>query len=143
MKAASGNNNRLKLLAKIHIARQQLGMADEAYRALLFRIAGVHSAKDLNDHQPLAVLAEFKRLGFQPQSPKKQGRARPKPARTRVAMVKKIEALLAEAGRPWDYADATALRMFKIQRLEWLDDLQVQKVMQALIMDAARHRRLP
>lgn len=130
-----------KMLAKIHIARQQLGMADEDYRALLFRVIGVRSAKGLGSHQYLAVLAEFKRLGFQPQNPKKQGRSRPKLASSRASMVKKIEALLADAGRPWDYADATAMRMFKIQRLEWLVDLQVQKVMQALIMDAARRKR--
>ncbi|MCO2667365.1 regulatory protein GemA, partial [Pseudomonas aeruginosa] len=33
-------------LAKIHIAKAQLGMDDDTYRALLARVAGVRSAKD-------------------------------------------------------------------------------------------------
>jgi phage gp16-like protein len=53
----------------------------------------------------------------------------------------KVEALLAEAGRPWAYADALAVQMWKIQRVEWLDDNQLQRLMQALIIDAGRHGR--
>lgn len=38
-------------LAKIHIAKAQLGMDDDTYRALLARVAGVRSAKDLGPRQ--------------------------------------------------------------------------------------------
>ena len=39
------------VIGKIHIAKQQLRMDDESYRALLRRVAGVESAKDLNTRQ--------------------------------------------------------------------------------------------
>lgn len=129
-------------LARIHIAKSQLGLDDETYRALLARVAGVRSAKDLNQRQMRAVLAEFQRLGWTPRPSKRQGRATPRPASSRRAVMAKIEALLAEAERPWAYADGMAMHMFKVARVEWLDDSQLQRLMQALIIDAQRHGRL-
>lgn len=126
-------------LAKIHIAKSQLGMDDETYRALLARVAGVRSAKDLSPRQIGAVLAEFERLGFKPKPAKKAGRAVPKPAPDRASLVGKIEAFLAEANRPWAYADAMALRMFKVERVEWLDSGQLQRLVAAFVYDAKRH----
>lgn len=133
-------NRRHLDLAKIHIAKAQLGMDDETYRALLARVAGVTSAKQLTPRQASAVLAELQRLGWQPQS-KHEGRARPRPAPSRTAVMGKVEALLAEAGRPWSYADAMARHMFKVERVEWLDDGRLHRLMQALIVDAGRHGR--
>lgn len=132
----------MKFLAKIHIARQQLGMDDETYRALLMRVAGVRSAKDLNARQASFVIAEFERLGFVAKAAKRQGRAKPNVAKSRRAVTNKIEALLAEAARPWSYADGMAEHMFKVERVEWLSDDQLQRLMQALIIDAKRHGRL-
>lgn len=50
--------------AIINIARQQLGMEEEAYRALLVRVTGERSLRQMNSHQLIAVLDELKRLGF-------------------------------------------------------------------------------
>jgi phage gp16-like protein len=128
-------------LAKIHIAKQQLGLDDDTYRALLARIAGVRSAKELTKRQVGAVLAEFERLGFQPKPANKAGRKAPKPAQGLRALAGKVEALLAEAGRPWSYADSMALRMFKVERVEWLDSDQLRRLVAALTYDAKRHGR--
>ncbi len=54
------------MLAKIHIARKELGLQVAEYRALLQRVAKVESAKDLSDRAAVAVIAEFKRLGWAP-----------------------------------------------------------------------------
>ena len=128
-------------LAKIHVAKAQLGLDDDTYRALLARIAGVRSAKELNKRQIGAVLAEFERLGFKPKPAKKAGRAVPKAAPDRAAMIGKIEAFLAEAKRPWSYADAMALRMMKVERVEWCDADQLRRLIAALTYDAKRHGR--
>jgi hypothetical protein len=48
----------------IHVAKTQLNMTDDDYRALLQRVAGVTSSRDLDDKGLTAVMAEFKRLGF-------------------------------------------------------------------------------
>lgn len=129
-------------LAKIHIAKAQLGLDDETYRALLARVAGVRSAKDLSPRQVGAVLREFERLGFQAKAAgKRTGRAKPKATQSRQALVGKIEAQLSEAGRPWAYADAMAARMFQVERLEWCDADQLRRLIAALTYDAKRHGR--
>ena len=128
-------------LSKIHIAKKDLGLDDETYRALLGRVAGVSSAKDLTPRQTGAVLAEFIRLGWVSAPAKKPGRKAPAVAPDRKKLVGKIEAFLAEANRSWAYADGMALRMFKVERVEWLDPGQLQKMVAALTYDARRHGR--
>ncbi len=82
-------------LSKIHIAKKDLGLDDETYRALLGRVAGVRSAKDLTPRQIGAVLAEFARLGWASAPAKKHGRKAPVAAPDREKLVGKIEAFLA------------------------------------------------
>lgn len=124
---------------KIQIARRQLGMDDDTYRAVLKRTAGVESSKDLTPRQIGRVLAEMERLGFKATASK--GRAKPKPAAERAKLVGKIEAQLAEAGRSWEYADSLATRMYKVERLEWCDSKQLGGIITALAKDAERHGR--
>ena len=50
--------------AVIHVAKHQLQMPDEDYRALLQRAAGVNSSAELDETGFTAVMAEFERLGF-------------------------------------------------------------------------------
>lgn len=58
-------------------------------------------------------------------------------------MLGKIEALLAEAGRPWAYLDGVVYRMLGEKKpVEWINDDQVRKLKQMLIVDAERHGRL-
>ncbi|SDA18170.1 Mu-like prophage protein gp16 [Pseudomonas sp. NFPP10] len=135
-------NRRNLQLSKIHIAKKDQGLDDETYRALLKRVANVTSAKDLTPRQIGAVLAEFERLGWQPKAkPKSNGRAAPNVAPDRQKLVGKIEAFMAEAGRPWEYADGMALRMFKVERVEWLNAKQLGSLVSALTYDAQRNGR--
>lgn len=128
-------------LAKIHIAKTQLGLDDDTYRAILARVAGVRSAKDLSPRQIGAVIAEFERLGWVPKVAQKTTRAKPNPAADRRKLVSKIEAFLAEASRPWEYADGMALHMFKVQKVEWCDTDQLRRLIAALAYDAKRNGR--
>jgi hypothetical protein len=50
-------------LAKIHIAKTQLNMDDDAYRALLQAVAGVKSSADLDARGRLRVIAQLRQLG--------------------------------------------------------------------------------
>lgn len=130
-------NRRNQQLSKIHIAKKDLGLDDETYRALLSRITGQSSAKDLSPLDVAKVLREFERLGWK----SKQGRSKPKPAADKAKLVGKIEAQLAEAGRPWEYGDGLAKRMYNVDRLEWLDAEQLGGVVAALAKDAKRNGR--
>lgn len=78
------------LLTKVQIARRQLGLAEDDYRAILARVTGKTSSKGLPDGALEAVLAEFRRLGWQPKAGKISGFGKPH--------VRKIYALWKEAG---------------------------------------------
>ncbi|MCM2431972.1 regulatory protein GemA [Agrobacterium rosae] len=54
----------MNTMAVINIARQQLDMEEGDYRALLVRVAKVDSLRKMTEGQRLAVVDEFKRLGF-------------------------------------------------------------------------------
>jgi phage gp16-like protein len=58
-------------------------------------------------------------------------------------LLKKIEALLAEAGRPWKYAHSMAKRISKdhTDRVQWCDAHDLHKIVAALMYDAKRHGR--
>jgi hypothetical protein len=69
--------------AVIHVAKGQLHMADEDYRAMLQRAAGVSSSSALDDAGFERVMAEFERLGFRNarqrgQNVRREGFATPK-----------------------------------------------------------------
>jgi phage gp16-like protein len=61
-----------KLLAKIHIAKKELGIEDSIYRDILCRKFRVASSKSLSNSQALVLIRHFMSLGWQPKSkPKK------------------------------------------------------------------------
>lgn len=130
-------DRRNQQLSKIHIAKKDLGLDDDSYRAMLMRIAGKTSSKDLSPLQTANVLRELERLGWQP----KRGPAKPKPAADRAKLVSKIEAQLADAGRSWAYAVGIAKRLYKVEKVEWLNPEQLRGVVAALAYDAKRHGR--
>lgn len=50
--------------AIINIAKAQLGLHEDDYRALLVRVTGAESLRAMSDRQKLDVIEELKRLGF-------------------------------------------------------------------------------
>lgn len=53
-------------LAQIHIAKKDLAMDEDAYRAMLKDVAKVTSASDLDFHGRNAVIHRMKELGWKP-----------------------------------------------------------------------------
>lgn len=127
------------LIRIIHTGKSSLGWDDETYRDVLARQTGKRSARDCTTNELEKVVLYIRTQGFAPSS---RGR-RPRVATGRKAMLSKIEALLAEAGRPWGYLDGIVERMLGEKKpIEWLNDDQVRKLMQMLIVEAKRHGRL-
>jgi len=150
-------DTRKGLLAKIHIAKAQLGLDDDAYRAVL-AAHGVESAKDLDMQGLEAVLTHMETLGWQAKTARTRkndkhgapanlgrgyGKGNVKPS-DRSLLLTKIEALLADKGAaqdkhvPWDYAAAILKRMYKVDRLEWATAEQLRGVMVALMQGGKR-----
>lgn len=53
-------------IAAIHIAKKQLGLDDETYRAVLVRVTGKDSAGKMSPGEQHAVVQELRRQGFKP-----------------------------------------------------------------------------
>ncbi|MDM9647726.1 regulatory protein GemA [Rhizobium sp. S163] len=53
-------------IAAIHVAKKQLGLDDDTYRAKLARITGKHSVKDMDEPERQKVLSVFRNEGFTP-----------------------------------------------------------------------------
>ncbi|HYW03575.1 MAG TPA: regulatory protein GemA [Gammaproteobacteria bacterium] len=130
-------DSRRRDLAKIHLAAKQLGMDDETYRDMLWTVARVRSAGDLDQHGRRAVLEHLRAVGWAPSARSK----RPRVSADRAGMVSKIDAMLAEAGRRREYADGMARRMFRVERVEWCHPGQLRRIVAALTYDQKRRQR--
>ena len=132
--------SRLKELAKIHIGAGQLGFDDDAYRDFLYSVSGKRSSADLDERGRRKVIREMRRLGveFHPAGKRPlSGGPEKRP------LLGKIRALLADAGRPEEYAEAILRNMTKHSHrtlLAWGTPKQLHDVAAALMIDQRRRK---
>jgi phage gp16-like protein len=121
-------------LARIHIAKQQLRMSDDDYRAMLWTQGRVHSSKDLDHAGRQRVLDYLVSIGFKPAPAKAAKRpSRPTPAPDKVKLVRRIRAqLISLARKPDEYADGIAKQMFGVDFYEWCNHDQLHAITAAL-----------
>jgi len=139
-KPATADAERRRDLAMIHCAKKELGLDDDLYRCVLKQVCGVESAADLDEPNRRKLLAYFRGKGWG----KRSYGVRPHNLALdddRGKTLRRIEAMLAEAKRPWSYADSMAKRMFKVDRLAWCTVEQLTKIAIAMLYDAKRHGR--
>lgn len=131
---------RARDLARIHLAKKELGLDEETYRSLLKATTGKDSASGMAPGERWKVLLELGRLGA-----KSAAKAYPgKPAIVSIdkqALLGKIEAQLAEAKRPWAYAHGMAWKMFRQAQVQLCEPEELKKIVAALTYDARRHGR--
>jgi phage gp16-like protein len=128
------DHNRKNLIAKIHIAKKQLGLGDENYRALLLGETGKDSCAILNMTELEQVLNRLTALGFKKTAPKQD----PKKF-VQTDQVRKIRALwlnLYHLGELNDPSEEALLkfvkRMSNISALAWLTPAKANMVIKAL-----------
>ncbi|WP_085025570.1 gp16 family protein [Ensifer aridi] len=65
-------------IAAMHVAKKQLGLDDDTYRAKLTNITGKASAKNMTEEERQKVLTVFRNEGFKPaeNAPRSDGRAK-------------------------------------------------------------------
>lgn len=130
-------------LSRIHIAKKQLGLGEEEYRAILLGHGGSASSKDLDHAGRQRVLDYLKFRGFKPQASAKPKRpSRPTPKADALPMVRRIRAQLISLNRkPDEYADGIAKQMLgdnAPQFFEWCDIRDLQSISQALTVQQNR-----
>lgn len=127
------------LIGAIKAGQSYLGLDDDTYRQMIATLTnGKTSCRQCSLDELQRVREYMHQQGF-PRQTARHGR-RPKVAHTKEAITAKIEALLAEAKRPWCYAEGLAAHMFHQHVLEWLTVDQLAAVMKALIIDAKRRK---
>lgn len=135
----SRHDSRRTALAKIHIAKKELALDEETYRAMLWTVSRVKSSADLDTDGMQKLLEHMKSRGFVGKKSTKTYPGRPHNADGSEQM-KKVEALLADSKLPWSYADAMARRMFKVEKVAWCKPDQLQKLIAALTYSANRKK---
>jgi phage gp16-like protein len=134
------------LLSKIHIAKKDLGLDEATYRAAISMISRgkTDSSAELNARERRDLVEHFKSLGWQPKPARKAGKAKPRNMQraskqpSRAAQLKKIEALLTIGGKSWNYADALAKRICKVDHIAWVESSELYKIITALRKQAQR-----
>ena len=122
-------------LAKIHIAKKDLALDDDTYRALLTRVTGKSSSGKMSDQERANVLVELKRLGWKPQI---GSRTRFRKASSNPH-IRKVWALGRELDKrgywslPWKQGlKAFVKKETGIDDPDWLDTKQATKIIEAL-----------
>jgi len=125
-------------LAKVHIAKKDLGLDDGTYRAILERLTGHRSAAACTTQQLGLVLDEMKSKGWKPLPVGGRPGAKA-PRRADHPMAGKARALwisLHQLGAVRDPSEraleAFAKRQLKVDRLQWADQGQGFRLIEAL-----------
>ncbi|ENK0985071.1 regulatory protein GemA [Salmonella enterica] len=129
-----------RLIGAIKAGQSFLGWDDVTYRGVLCRLTGKRSSTKCSIRELEDIKEYMHSKGYPRKAPKGKGR-RPNVAKCRKTILSKIEALLAEGGLSWAYAEGISSHMYKQHVIEWLDDEQLYGVMVALIKQARRQGR--
>lgn len=120
--------NRRALLARVHLAKKELALHDDSYRAVLERIGGRSSAADIDDAGLVRVVAEFQRLGWKPRS-FRPGSKKPH-VRKVWAVWGSMKPILRDPSA--DGLRGYVKRMTGVDDPEWLDGTQANTVVEGL-----------
>lgn len=130
--------DRAHLIKLIHVARRDLAMAEDSYRAVIVGASKgrTSSSKDLRVPELEAALDHMKRCGFSVKPAKKAQQSRPL---ANDLQSKKIRALwleLHQAGKVRDPSE-TALASFVkrssgVEALQWLTGAQASRIIEHL-----------
>jgi phage gp16-like protein len=120
--------NRNRELAAIHVAKKQLGLDEETYRAMLINLTGQYSAAMLTAPQRRVVIEALRRKGFQAVN---GGAETPQ-----IRMIRGLWAELRKRGALRDPSDRALNHLCKrvtyVDRVEWLDQMGANNLVEAL-----------
>jgi phage gp16-like protein len=110
--------DRNSALAAIHIAKKDLGMEDEVYRAFLQEHTGKSSAKEMNPKEHIKVIRAFEEKGF----------VRKRRQYDKEAYIRLIKKLWHQVSRANDEPLALRRRIFKYHHVTELEQLSIEQL---------------
>jgi phage gp16-like protein len=124
---------RRKALAKIHIAKKELGLSDDDYRdAIRSTVPGRNSAADLTDHQLHQLLNRFHEIGWRPRFRRRDSRPLPPMVWKARGLWLELYAQGVVKNPGWTALGRFCKRMTGIQDLRRLDTRQATVIIEAL-----------
>lgn len=136
--AKQSTDMRTRLIRLIHVARRELGMQEDDYRAMMANIPqleGATSSAGLSIPKLKLVLETLKRKGFKvvPKSKKPQGKLADDP---QSKLIRHLWLSLHSAGKVRDPSEQAlakyVARLTKVDQLQWLDGKQAATVIESL-----------
>lgn len=124
---------RKSLMAKLHIAKKDLGLDDDTYRAMLESLTGKRSAADCTDRQLVMLVAALRKRGWVDSRPKA-----PKVRPEFGEILGKLNALRLDTKKSWAYVQSIAERMYGV-RISWLDGDQLRGLVTAMVKHQQLH----
>jgi phage gp16-like protein len=133
-----------KLLAKIHIAKKEMGLDEETYREMIGQAVGnahVRSSKDLTNEQALKLIRLFKDKGWipyagrRPAPPKKYDDQKGDFYSASAAIKRKIEAMwhdLYRGNEETKHLRQFLFNHFKVSDIRFLDRRTAYDAVEAL-----------
>ena len=139
----SAPDARNRELARIHILAKEIGLDRGEYEDLLFALGRTRTAAALGDAGRRQVLDHLAKLARkiavkEPAKAAMTHGVKPDVPADRQGQIGKIEALLADARRPWNYAESMAKRICKVDSLRFCTAAQLGKIIAALMYDQKR-----
>lgn len=127
-----------KMMQLVHIGKNKLGLDDGTYRDMLWQATGKRSSKDCTVAALKKMIGAMETKGFVITPAKKHQTKKPDAAKSKQALIDKIEALLTDGGYPWEYAEAMAKHMYKVDALTFCDAKQLRGIITALTKQAQK-----
>lgn len=123
-------DNRRAMLAKVHLAKKDLGLDDVVYREVMKRATGCASAAKCSEQQLHSALAEFRRLGWVASG--QRPRSRSPQARKIWALWYELHERGAVRNKGADALAAFLVRQVGVASPDWLDPEDASRVIEAL-----------
>lgn len=131
-----------KQSALIHVAKKQLGLTDAEYHAILRRMGGVESSKDLDREGFELVMQYMAALGFRSDFTRRfYGHRRGMATPAQVSNIRRLWGIFAEGGDGDRALDKWLTRTFKISALRFATGEQAERAILALRAMIGRSRR--
>lgn len=134
---------RRALLAKVHIAKKQLGLSDDDYRAIIFQHCSAMSAADATEAQLAAIVQHFGQRGFKTAAKGVPGRRAPAVDTPSARKARSLWISLHQLGvvrNPSEQAlEAFACRQLQCDHWRWSDQAMAYRLIEALKAMAKRH----
>lgn len=137
------------MIAKIHLAKNQLGLDDDTYRSIIRQAVGKDSSTKCTDKQLEKVIEKLKEKGWKDAKPRtdrdqarQPRRAYEKPNKPSISKIYALWGVLQRSGKikSQDKAalDAFVCKYTGVDHVKWLDESQARKIIEILKQMIAR-----